>query len=49
MFDLDNVPAYTPYEVTVKANNANGDSTVTPERVMGFSGEDGKEAVDNTE
>ena len=36
------VPSYMKYEVTVKANNAIGDATTTPEKVIGYSGEDSK-------
>ena len=36
------VAPYTPFEVTVKARNAFGDATVAPEKVIGYSGEDGK-------
>lgn len=36
-----NVPPYTPYYVSVKAKNSQGDSTVTPKKVLGYTGESG--------
>ena len=33
---------YRPYEITVKAANAEGDATVQPKMVIGYSGEDSK-------
>lgn len=39
VIELNNVPAYTPYYISVKAKNSMGDSTLTPIKVLGFSGE----------
>ena len=40
VFELNNVPSYTPYNVTVKAINSEGDSNGTLQMIRGFSGED---------
>jgi len=36
-----NLGIYRPYRITVKANNARGDSTADLNAVIGYSGEDG--------
>ena len=48
IFELNNVPSYTPYNVTVKAINSEGDSNATLEMVRGFSGEDSKKISPNS-
>ena len=42
VIELNNVEPYTPYYVSVKGSNSNGESTVTPRVVMGYSGEAGE-------
>jgi len=37
-----NLGIYKPFRITVKANNAVGDSTADLNSVIGFSGEDGQ-------
>ena len=36
----NNLPIYTPYIITVKANNAKGDSSALLTPVIGYTGED---------
>jgi len=41
-----NLGVYRPFRITVKANNARGDSTANSVTVVGFSGEDGMLRLD---